>query len=100
MKTQSAFETGLKKQFTTLDQYVPVVDRVHGSSHPEFHTVRALYDEIRQKIKGAGSGRPELLEEFAKLREITGNYTVPGDVCESYEAVYELLAEIDAAYHG
>ncbi len=39
-------------------------------------------------------------EEFSRLREITGNYTVPGDVCESYEAVYKMLAEIDAAYNA
>jgi len=25
---------------------------------------------------------------------------VPGDVCESYEAVYVMLAEIDKAYNG
>ncbi len=50
------------------------------------------------KTKAAGSGRPELNEEFAKLREITENYKVPGDVCEAYEAVYNMLAEVDKAY--
>ena len=37
---------------------------------------------------------------FVKLREITDNYTVPGDVCESYEAVYNMLAELDKAYEA
>ena len=41
-----------------------------------------------------------LKEEFVKLREITDNYTVPGDVCESYEAVYNMLAELDKAYEA
>lgn len=36
--------------------------------------------------------------EFKQLREITDNYTVPGDVCESYEAVYNMLSELDDAY--
>jgi iron-sulfur cluster repair protein YtfE (RIC family) len=47
-----------------------------------------------------GSNKPELNQEFAQLREITNNYTVPVDVCESYEAVYKMLSEIDKAYHA
>ena len=40
------------------------------------------------------------LTRSIKLREITDNYTVPGDVCESYEAVYNMLAELDKAYEA
>jgi regulator of cell morphogenesis and NO signaling len=89
-----------KKNFQTLKQYVPIVERVHGDNHPEFHVVRELFDAIMYKTKEAGSKKPELDEEFAKLREITNNYTVPGDVCESYEAVYNMLDELDNAYHA
>ncbi|MDD2269163.1 MAG: iron-sulfur cluster repair di-iron protein, ric [Eubacteriales bacterium] len=87
-----------KKQFKVLEQYVPIVARVHGGSHPEFHEVKKLFDAINKKTKDAGSDKPELYDEFTNLREITTNYTVPGDVCESYEAVYNMLAEIDKAY--
>lgn len=83
-----------------LEQYVPIVERVHGSHHPEFHEVRKLFDVINKKINEAVSEKPELRVEFAKLREITKNYTVPEDVCESYEAVYKMLAEVDEAYHS
>lgn len=83
-----------------LELYVPVVARVHGGHHPEFHEVRRVYDEISVKIKEAGTGTPELSDEFAKLRELTDNYTVPGDVCESYEAVFNMLEELDKAYSG
>ncbi|MGI6499190.1 MAG: iron-sulfur cluster repair di-iron protein, ric [Oscillospiraceae bacterium] len=82
----------------TLKQYVPIVARVHGQNHPEFHEVHKLFDAINQKVKEAGSKRPELNEEFARLREVTNDYTVPDDVCESYEAVYNMLAELDKAY--
>ncbi len=82
----------------TLEQYVPIVDRVHGGTHPVFHEVRSLFEAINSKIKEAGSGAPELTEEFAKLRGITGNYTIPEDVCEAYEAVYRMLGELDKAY--
>jgi len=77
---------------------VPVVARVHGKNHPEFYEVKELFDVLEEKTREAGSKVPELQEEFAKLREITSNYTVPGDVCESFEAVYTMLAELDRAY--
>lgn len=84
----------------TLEQYVPIVDRVHGDHHPEFHEVRKLFAAINKKTKEAGSEKPELNVEFAKLREITSNYKVPGDVCESFKAVYKMLAEADEAYQA
>ena len=90
----------IKTKLKTLEQYVPIVDRVHGGTHPVFHEVRSLFEAINSKIKEAGSGTPELTEEFAKLREITGNYTIPEDVCEAYEAVYRMLGELDKAYNN
>jgi regulator of cell morphogenesis and NO signaling len=100
MSNRFTFNEATTGQFKTLEQYVPIVARVHGGNHPEFHEVHKLFDEISEKTKKAGSNKPELNEEFAKLREITDNYKVPGDVCESFEAVYSMLAEIDRAYHG
>ncbi|MGI6420602.1 MAG: iron-sulfur cluster repair di-iron protein, ric [Syntrophomonadaceae bacterium] len=94
------FNEAKKEYFQTLKQYVPIVERVHGGSHQEFYEVRKLFDTIVEKTKEAGSNKPELNQEFAQLREITNNYTVPVDVCESYEAVYKMLSEIDKAYHA
>jgi regulator of cell morphogenesis and NO signaling len=100
MTSKSTFNQTKEMHFKTLKQYVPIVARVHGGNHPEFHEVRKLFDAINEKMKEAGSGNPELNEEFARLREITDNYTVPRDVCESYEAVYSMLAELDEAYQA
>ncbi|NLK07090.1 MAG: iron-sulfur cluster repair di-iron protein, ric [Firmicutes bacterium] len=83
-----------------LKLFVPVVDRVHGNSHPEFHDVRKIFEVIDDKIKAAGVDQPDLSSEFARLREITDHYTVPNDVCESYAAVYNMLKELDAAHQG
>lgn len=89
-----------QKYLKTLAQYVPVVARVHGGSHPEFHEVRKIYDELEKKANDAGVEKPDLAAEFISLRKITGNYTVPSDVCESYEAVYNMLAELDKTYEA
>lgn len=100
MSKQLDFNQVKENHLKTLAQYVPVVDRVHGASHPEFHDVRRVYDELAKKVKNAGADKPELGKEFSELRKITNNYTVPGDVCESYEAVYNMLAELDEAYQA
>jgi regulator of cell morphogenesis and NO signaling len=98
MTNKPTFNEIMEKHLKTLEQYAPIVARVHGGNHSEFHEVRKLFDTINMKIKEAGSERPELNQEFAKLRKVTDHYTVPGDVCESYEAVYNMLAELDEAY--
>lgn len=92
------FNQVIGNQLKTLGQYVPIVDRVHGDNHPEFHEVREVFEVLVKKIKDGGAEKPDLNEEFAQLREITENYTVPDDVCESYEAVYKMLEEVDKAY--
>ncbi|NLW42548.1 MAG: iron-sulfur cluster repair di-iron protein, ric [Tissierellia bacterium] len=92
------FKEAVEKNFGTLDQYVPIVAKVHGGTHPEFHDVKRLYDEINEKVKV--SENPDLDNEFAEIRKITENYTIPLDVCESYEAVYKMLEEVDIAYKG
>ena len=94
------FNDAKQKNLERLEQFVPVVARVHGGTHPEFHDVRKLFDEINEKIRETGSEKPELENEFKQIREITDNYTIPGDVCESYEAVYNMIAELDEAYQA
>jgi len=94
------FNEAVEQNLGRLEQYVPVVARVHGGSHPEFHDVKKIFDEVNVKIKNTGAGKPDLDNEFKELRQITDNYTVPGDVCESYEAVYNMLAELDRAYES
>ena len=92
------FKEAVEKNFGTLDQYVPIVAKVHGGTHPEFYDVKRLYDESNEKVKV--SENPDLDNEFAEIRKITENYTIPLDVCESYEAVYKMLEEVDIAYKG
>ena len=98
-KNKNGYKEAFKAHRKNLDLYVPVVDRVHGAHHPEFHEVRALFETLVKKTDEAGENPPKLEKEFLSLRQITDDYTVPGDVCESYEAVYKMLSELDRAYH-
>lgn len=100
MTNQIKFNQIKEENFSRLEQFVPIVARVHGGSHPEFHEVKEVFDSLAVKIKEADSAKPELTSEFTQLRKITSNYSVPEDVCESYEAVYIMLSELDQAYHA
>lgn len=100
MSKQLRFNKVKEDHLPKLEQFIPIVDRVHGDKHPEFHEVRRLYNVINEKIKAAGAEKPDLKEEFTSLRKITDNYTVPDDVCETYEAVYNILAEVNEAYQA
>lgn len=87
-----------EKYLERLEQYVPVVARVHGGSHPEFHEVHKLFNELKDKIKASGSEKPDIDITLKALRTVTNDYKVPMDVCESYEAVFQMLSELDEAY--
>lgn len=94
---ENNFNNTLNKHIDTLRQYVPIVKRVHGPLHPEFNEVKVVFDQMDEKIK---TDNLELGSEFESLRIITNNYTLPNDVCESYEAVYQMLHELDSAYNN
>ena len=94
------FNEAKEKYFERLEQFTPIVDRVHGDNHPEFHDVKALWDSIHEKTEAAGSDKPDLDVEFSQLRDVTNHYAIPNDTCESFEAVYNMLEEVDKAYQA
>lgn len=95
----NTFEKTVQLYQKQLELYVPVVTRVHGTTHPEFHEVKTVFDTLNDKIKTRELSTLNLDVEFQELRAITNNYQVPHDVCESYEAVYQMLEAMDKAYH-
>lgn len=99
MTDKKTFAQELEKQKETLDLYVPIVARVHGASHPEFLEVAKTYNQMIEKIEGAGFEDVKLDEDFANFRQITDNYKLPADTCESYEAVYNILSLLDKEYY-
>ncbi len=95
MSENTAFNQLFEKYYKTLEQYVPVVERVHGGHHPEFYDVRAEYNKLVEKIR---ANDLDLSEEFGRLDLITDSYKVPGDVCETYEAVFVMLKALADSY--
>ncbi len=91
----TTLRTLLAEHMEKLTFYVPIVKRVHGPTHPEFNDVAAEFKNIQAKIT---KETYDLKSEFTRLRLITNNYKIPHDVCETYAAVYEMLAQLDEAY--
>ena len=60
----AVFNDLVNKLFPTLEKFVPVVDRVHGNHHPEFHDVRKLFDTIKGKLKEEGTVKADLGEDY------------------------------------
>ena len=76
-----------------LDLYTTAITRAHGKNHPESFDVRDLYTELEPAILNEDSETVTTI--FGKLREVTSNYEIPNDVCETFEATYKMLGEMD-----
>lgn len=69
-------------------QLAPVVERVHGGSHPELTEVRRLTEQL-------ADGSLEPAAGFAELRDITDGYALPEGACKGYASYYENLSQAD-----
>ncbi|MDO5047755.1 MAG: iron-sulfur cluster repair di-iron protein, ric [Anaerococcus sp.] len=83
------------ENFDLLDQFMPIVKRVHGQNHPEFFEVADIYDDIKAKIDKKDLN---LDKEFKQLKETTDDYKIPQDVCETYEKIYKDLESLNKLY--
>lgn len=82
-----------------MELYIRIVSRVHGNMHPEIKEVEKIYDRLTSMLLDKAENVIDIDKEFYSLRKVTNNYTIPEDVCESYERVYYLLEELDKEYH-
>jgi regulator of cell morphogenesis and NO signaling len=94
------FHEVVEDYFSKLDLYTSAITRAHGKNHPEAFAVRELFEGMKTKIEEASTNKPNLDAEFIQLRKITDNYTIPGDVCETYAGTYNMLSEVDKSYHA
>ncbi|MDO5684160.1 MAG: hypothetical protein Q4G46_15215 [Propionibacteriaceae bacterium] len=69
-------------------ELAPIIERVHGEHHPELTRVREITEQLAQADADTGS-------LFEELRSVTSNYAIPDDVCETFEATYQALQQLD-----
>lgn len=95
----SKFTEFMNDNAEKMELYTVTIPKVHGKSHPEAFQVREIYSDIISRIQTTDSNQ-NYDSEFEELRKVTNNYTVPSDVCETYEAVYHNLKEADEIYQN
>ncbi len=81
-----------------LDMYTTAIAKVHSRLHPEVHEVKALYDELLTKVKQDDA--TDLTPLFDQLTQVTSDYRIPADTCQTYEAVYQDLQTADSMYRA
>lgn len=97
IKRKEAFQMTTVKDYLDerhdkLDFYTRAITNAHGQNHPEVFDVRQQY--VRLCLDA--SNHKDLSENFAKLRQTTKDYAIPGDVCPVFEATYHMLKTADA----
>lgn len=83
----------LKNHQEQLSLYMVAIMRAHGAHHPEVFEVKKHYEQLAATLSENDSA--DLRPIFEELRQITKNYEVPADVCPTFAAVYQLLAQAD-----
>ena len=82
-----------------LDMYTKAISKVHSRLHPEVHEVKALYAELLVAVKNDEEASA-LTPTFDRLVEVTSDFEIPSDTCETFEAVYQDLEKANALYRS
>lgn len=93
------FTEFLNKNREPLQVYTKAITRAHGKNHPEVFEVHRLYTELDQMMANNGS-QADIEVQMAKMKELTHNYHIPSDVCPTFKATYETLAQADQLFHA
>lgn len=89
----------LLSQEEKLAMYTGAIAKVHSRLHPEVHEVKALYEDILSAVK-QDEKAPGLGKAFDRLVEVTGNFEIPADTCETFAAVYQDLTTANQLYRA
>jgi len=86
----------MQKEEQILFPYIDVLERgvnAHGSVEPPFfQTVKNPIHAMMQEHDAAG-------DLVGQIRVLSSEYTLPGDSCTSFKALYEALKEFEADLH-
>ncbi|MBI5116110.1 iron-sulfur cluster repair di-iron protein [Candidatus Poribacteria bacterium] len=93
---RSEIEQHLMKEEQILFPYIRRIDEyaIEGGDAPEAHC-GTVQNPIRQmEYEHDNAGRA-----LAKMRELTSNYTLPGDACNTFRALYDGLKALEGDLH-
>ncbi|MGY3765997.1 iron-sulfur cluster repair di-iron protein, ric [Vagococcus vulneris] len=93
---QSSFTSTYNQLHVELCQLIPIVDKVHGMHHPEFHDVTRIWEVLKEDVKAKNLDK--IADLFNQLNKVTDNYQIPTDVCDSFKLVYNDLQQLEIAY--
>jgi regulator of cell morphogenesis and NO signaling len=86
----------MRKEEQILFPYIDALERAvkaHGSVEPPFfQTVKNPIHAMMQEHDAAG-------DLIRRIRDLSSEYTPPGDACTSFKALYEALKEFEADLH-
>lgn len=88
----TAVKDYLNEHQDKLDLFTKAITIAHGKNHPEVFAVREEYLNLKESAKNDLN----LDDDFDQLRETTQNYAIPGDVCPTFEATYQMLENADS----
>lgn len=83
----------MNENIATAAKLAPILERVHGTNHPELSRVRELTEQLAE-----ATSADMITGIFDQMRDATINYAVPSDGCEAYVSTYEALAAADSAH--
>ncbi|NLJ91242.1 MAG: hypothetical protein GX323_10140 [Clostridiales bacterium] len=101
MSKEFTFRKANQANLMKINLLLPKLVKEYGDSHPEILEVKKVFEGMKKKTMAAMIGRkgnPELSQEFASLRQLTTNYTVPKGVNDNFEALYKAFEEADRVY--
>ena len=78
-----------------LDMCTKAISKVDSRLHPEVHAVRAFYEELLGAVKNDDEASA-LTPTFDRLVEVTSDFEIPSDTCETFTGAYQDLEAANA----
>ena len=86
----------LMKEEQILFPYVIAMDRAQSTGEPLPHS---CFGTVQNPIRMMFLEHDNAGAALKELRQLTSNYTAPGDGCVSYQTLYKALADFEADLH-
>lgn len=117
--------TYTREKIPEITQYAEKIAKVHGKNHPELIEVDKIFKKIGEELLSHLEKEEKVLfphiknsdkivegpihameheheiigEQLKKIREITNNYTLPENACNTYRVTFKLLEEFEEDVH-